>query len=182
MPKGSNQDLIKLVESTLSTTVDIKQKFLSRISQGKLSRDENPESHFGAYFLPFNSKTKKVFLIHHKKSGLWLSPGGHMEKDELPQETLIREVKEELGLKIYPDEINLLFLLTITPINNTSYACREHFDVWYLIKTNKSVVKPDPGEFYSARWLTFSQTKTVVTDQNNLQAIGIAFKLMGGSV
>jgi len=42
----------------------------------------------------------KVLLIHHKKLKLWLPPGGHIEKDETPDEALAREIKEELGLRI----------------------------------------------------------------------------------
>ncbi|MGR3952059.1 MAG: NUDIX domain-containing protein [Chlamydia sp.] len=46
------------------------------------------------------SKEKKVLLIHHKKMGKWVPPGGHIEENELPHEAAIREVFEEVGLKI----------------------------------------------------------------------------------
>ncbi len=46
------------------------------------------------------SKEKKVLLIHHKKIEKWVPPGGHIEENELPHETAIREVFEEVGLKI----------------------------------------------------------------------------------
>ncbi len=42
----------------------------------------------------------RVLLIHHKKLSLWLPPGGHIEKDEVPDDALIREFKEELDLDI----------------------------------------------------------------------------------
>lgn len=42
----------------------------------------------------------KVLLIYHKKFGIWLYPGGHVEENENPDETLIREVKEETGLDV----------------------------------------------------------------------------------
>ena len=169
--KNISHELIKLVENTPGATIGIKQKFLSRISQGKLTREENSQSHFGVYFLPFNSQTKEVFLIHHKKSSLWLSPGGHMETGELPLGTLTREAKEELGLTIQPGEIGLPFFLTITPINNPNYSCREHFDVWYLLETDKLSVSADPKEFHQAKWLSIPQAKKLVTDLNSLQAL-----------
>lgn len=171
MLKNINLELIKLVENTPEATVDIKQKFLSRILQGKLTREENPELHFGVYFLPFNCQTREVFLIHHKKSGLWLSPGGHMEKNESFRETLIREAGEELGLKIQPEEIDPPFLLTITPISTAGYACREHFDIWYLLKTIKLSINADPREFYQTKWLSVPRAKKLVTDLNSLQAL-----------
>ncbi len=42
----------------------------------------------------------KVLLIHHKKLDLWLPVGGHLEDNETPDEALIREAKEEVGLDI----------------------------------------------------------------------------------
>ncbi len=42
----------------------------------------------------------KVLLIHHKKLDLWLPPGGHIEKDETPDEAVEREFKEELELEV----------------------------------------------------------------------------------
>ena len=43
---------------------------------------------------------KSVLLHRHRKLGMWLPPGGHIEKDELPDEAAIREVLEETGIKV----------------------------------------------------------------------------------
>ena len=42
----------------------------------------------------------KVLLIHHKKLNTWLPLGGHIEEDETPDDTVKREVKEEVNLDI----------------------------------------------------------------------------------
>jgi|AntRauTorcE11897_2_1112592.scaffolds.fasta_scaffold40961_2 ADP-ribose pyrophosphatase YjhB (NUDIX family) len=42
----------------------------------------------------------KVLLVYHKKLDVWLYPGGHVEENENPDETLLREAKEETGLEI----------------------------------------------------------------------------------
>jgi 8-oxo-dGTP pyrophosphatase MutT (NUDIX family) len=42
----------------------------------------------------------KVLLRKHDKYKIWLSPGGHIELDEDPNQAAIREVKEEVGLDI----------------------------------------------------------------------------------
>ncbi len=42
----------------------------------------------------------KVLLIHHKKLNLWLPVGGHIDKDETPDDALLREVREEVGLNV----------------------------------------------------------------------------------
>ncbi len=42
----------------------------------------------------------KVLLHRHRKLGMWLPPGGHIERDELPDEAAAREVLEETGLRV----------------------------------------------------------------------------------
>ena len=39
-------------------------------------------------------------LHEHDKLGMWLPPGGHIDRDELPHEAARREVREELGLDV----------------------------------------------------------------------------------
>ncbi len=41
-----------------------------------------------------------VLLIHHKKIGAWLPPGGHLEPHEMPHEAAVRETLEETGVEV----------------------------------------------------------------------------------
>lgn len=43
---------------------------------------------------------KRVLLLKHKKIGTWLTPGGHVEKDEFLHEAAEREFFEETGLRV----------------------------------------------------------------------------------
>src|SRR3989344_1918143 len=74
------------------------KKFYDRLKQGSLVRDENPNDHFSTFFIPFIQKTKQIYLGDHIKSGLWLVPGGPVDAHEHPEDTVIREIKEELGV------------------------------------------------------------------------------------
>lgn len=42
----------------------------------------------------------KVLLIKHKKLGIWLAPGGHIEDEELPHQAAEREFWEETGVRV----------------------------------------------------------------------------------
>src|SRR5215218_4475983 len=42
----------------------------------------------------------KVLLHLHRKLGMRLPPGGHIERDELPDDAAVREVFEETGVKV----------------------------------------------------------------------------------
>lgn len=52
--------------------------------------------------------TATVYVVHdgatvlhrHPKLDIWLPPGGHLNRDELPHETATREVREETGLDV----------------------------------------------------------------------------------
>lgn len=42
----------------------------------------------------------KILLVDHKKVGLWLPIGGHIELDEDPDQAMMREIEEECGLPV----------------------------------------------------------------------------------
>lgn len=43
-------------------------------------------------------ESKSCLLVNHKKLGGWFPIGGHVELNEIPDEALVREIKEESGL------------------------------------------------------------------------------------
>ena len=44
----------------------------------------------------------KVLVIHHKRLGVWLPPGGELQAGETPLEAAVRELEEETGLRVAP--------------------------------------------------------------------------------
>ena len=149
----------------------ITKYWLKRLERGDLTRDDGNASHFCCYFLPYNPATRQVFIVHHKKAGLWLSPGGHIDRGESLMQTLNREIEEELGMKQKIKEEIKPFLLTITPIENKTRPCKEHMDIWYRFPTDGSEFNVDPQEFYTTRWVSIEEARQLTTDPPNLEAL-----------
>ena len=164
------EEIINSVNILKDEDAEVSQRYIQRVKEGLLTREENHSSHFCIYFLPFNPATKQVFLVHHKKANKWISPGGHIDKGEHLLGALNREIAEELGVKDFFSEQPTPFLLTITHINE-KVACKEHLDIWFLLKTDGSNFKVDPQEFYNTGWFSLTEAKLIIVDEPNLKAI-----------
>lgn len=166
----------KIIGELICDSESTHTNFLKRLKEDAFTRDENPQTHFCTYFLPYNTEGKKVFIVHHKKSDLWLSPGGHIDEGEGLLEALNREIDEELGVKQLFQKTPSPFLLTITPIENKVQPCKMHFDIWYLINTDGANFNVDPKEFHDTKWLTIDEAEKIVTDSSNRKALEIIKK------
>lgn len=166
------EDLIALIDDeTLPSTT--RRVFSDRLKSGDLTRDENPASHYCVYFLPYDPIAQKVFLIAHKKSGLWLAPGGHIDRGENLFQAVNREIEEELGLKSYFQQPPHPFLITIVEIEQSTRACRRHHDVWYLITPPTNSLRYDHDEFSDTCWVGREAALKLLTDPSNIQAIDL---------
>lgn len=117
--------------------------------------------------------TVTVYVVHdnatalheHERLGLSVPPGGHIDRDELPHEAGLREVREETGLDAT--------LLDTTPVVDAplgraiprphhqmlydvnvhdGQVGHQHIDAIYYAEVESRRIDPDPNEANASSW------------------------------
>jgi len=118
--------------------------------------------------------TATVFLVNdgatalhdHDGLGIRVPPGGHIERDELPHETALREAREETGLEPtlvaedagvdapgsrgLPEPRHLL--LHDVNVHEDGRVGHQHIDHLYYARVDRRGIDPGPGERPAAAW------------------------------
>jgi ADP-ribose pyrophosphatase YjhB (NUDIX family) len=47
----------------------------------------------------------RLLLVQQRESGVWSTPGGVLEPDERPADAVVRETREETGLRVEPEAL-----------------------------------------------------------------------------
>ncbi|TRO59772.1 NUDIX domain-containing protein [Streptomyces sp. IB201691-2A2] len=124
----------------------------------RVRKPDVPEVHLVSYFVVLDEKRGELLLVAHRKAGLWLPSGGHVEPREDPWDTVVRECGEELCIEAVPSGVSGSepFFLTITQTRGQG----RHTDVslWYVLQADVgSIVTFDEDEFSAIKWLSLSQ-------------------------
>ncbi len=124
----------------------------------RIERPDKPPKHLVSYFVLIDPDHKSLLLGDHIKSGLWLPSGGHVELNEHPRDTVLRECQEELGQKaIFLRSNDHPFFLTVT---DTVGPTAGHTDVslWYLLRGGiHDTIDFERREFTDMTWFTFDE-------------------------
>ncbi len=114
-------------------------------------------------------------LLHeHGKLDMWLPPGGHVDRDELPHETALRETYEETGLQ--PDLVAdagpydtgeatslprpAAFLLEDIDVHPDGRVAHQHVDFVYFATVEDRAIEPagrDEADPDAWTWFTASE-------------------------
>ena len=142
--------------------------------------------------LDFTATTVIVFgnrvLLHkHRKLGIWIPVGGHIDKDELPEDAVIREAKEEAGLdiKLFGPDASLgvsdvrelvrpmhILLEDIEPGH-------QHIDMIFYATSETDSLSPRDGEASDLKWFTREELESEEIPEN-VRAISLdAIRTLG---
>jgi 8-oxo-dGTP pyrophosphatase MutT (NUDIX family) len=113
-----------------------------------------PPQHLAVYFVLLDAERRSVMLVEHRKAGLRLPPGGHVDDGEDPRTTVVREAAEELGLaaQFHPLVNDRAFFVTATETQGPD----SHTDMtlWFLLEAySDEAVHGDPREFAGWGWV-----------------------------
>ncbi len=103
----------------------------------------------------------KILLCHHRKFNCWVQPGGHIEKNETPEETALRETYEETGVRVkligerFPREDDFIRPLGIQ--RNRGKDGSLHIDITYvgIPLSQDDVIEDEEIDRYD--WFSYEQ-------------------------
>ncbi len=97
-----------------------------------------------------------VVLLRHKRLGLWLQPGGHIDPGETPWGAALREAEEETGLAarfaaLGDNGVPPLVHVDVHPGGRG----HTHLDLRYLVDGGEADPDPPAGESQEIAWFAW---------------------------
>ena len=143
----------------------------------RIQKPDVPAKHLVSYFVVVDPLEKKILLMDHIKSGLWLPSGGHVEKGEHPKATVERECLEELSMA----PLFISELPSFLTENITVKITKEHMDVslWYVLRgDSKKPIDYEKEEFNGYKWFGYQEVLQTPIERLDLQMHRFTEKLL----
>ncbi len=94
-----------------------------------------------------------VVLLRHKRLGIWLQPGGHIDPGEAPWDAALREAAEETGLDVAHQEPDADGVPRLVHVDvHPGGRGHTHLDLRYVLDGGSSDPSPRPGESQEVHW------------------------------
>jgi 8-oxo-dGTP pyrophosphatase MutT (NUDIX family) len=90
-----------------------------------------------------------VVLLLHRRLGIWVQPGGHIDAGEAPWDAAVRETAEETGLPVrHPEGGPVVAHVDV----HSGGRGHTHLDLRYLLLADPVDPAPPPGESQAVHW------------------------------
>lgn len=119
--------------------------------------DVSMEKSCGAIIWREQEGLPRVLLLQHRNGGHWAFPKGHVEGDETEEQTALREIKEETGLKVKLDP-GFRRVVTFSPKPRVMKDV-----VYFAARPTGGKLKRQEEEVLDIRWLTLGEALKLVT-------------------
>jgi len=96
-----------------------------------------------------------IVLLHHRRLGIWVQPGGHVDPGETPWEAARREGTEETGLMLAPFDDAVPPHLAHVDVHDGGRG-HTHLDLRYLFRGGDDDPTPPPEESQQVAWFDWS--------------------------
>ncbi len=152
----STEDLRALVEDHVPASpreVAARVRFLSELALLGAPCDEHAgPTHVTASAIVVGPRG--TVLHRHKRLGIWMQPGGHIDAGETPDDAARREATEELGLVVeHPPDGPRLIHVDVHPGPHG----HTHLDLRDLLIGEDADPAPPPDESPEARWCAWDE-------------------------
>ena len=99
-----------------------------------------------------------VLLLKHKRLGIWLQPGGHIDSGETPWGASLRECQEETGLDVrFAGPVGADGVPELVHVDvHAGGRGHTHLDLRYLIDGGEDDPAPPEEESQEIGWFTWS--------------------------
>ncbi|WP_338760613.1 NUDIX hydrolase [Bernardetia sp. ABR2-2B] len=156
MNKQPILDLLQDYQTSFSEEIEFQKQMIDFLEQNNdFALRSNLTGQLTGSAWIVNKNRTKVLLIHHKKIGKWLQIGGHIEEtDKTIEETILREVREESGLKDLKLLSSHIYDVDIHTIaQKKEIAEHLHFDVRMIVEADENeTLTPQDEEILAIKW------------------------------
>ena len=121
----------------------------------------------------FVISSRGVILHRHRRLGIWVQPGGHIDVGEPPEDACLRETREETGLEVSHLDPVVLFHVDVHAGPNA----HTHYDLRYVLLAPPDDPQPPEGESPDVYWFDFASAV-----ERAEPALGPALSKLAGSL